>query len=103
MAAQSKNSRTIAKPAGAYSEQGDMKRFVALGAGHCYLNDPRNGKTLHLKVNSEAFNTAIADIAATGYDMTKVYAEMEALAVKYPDVPWAAALAAARTPVVTAE
>lgn len=45
-----------------------MDRIVSLGGGsHIYLLDPRNGKTLHLRVGSEAYNNAVISVLESAY------------------------------------
>lgn len=45
-----------------------MDRIVSLGGGsHIYFLDPRNGKTLHLRVGSEAYNAAIISVLASSH------------------------------------
>lgn len=58
-----KNMKSSSKPGSAsYQEPGDTKRFVPLGGKHCYLRDPRNGNTYHLKVDSEEFWVKVNEI-----------------------------------------
>lgn len=59
----SKNQRSSVGTAGSYTELGEMARIVPLGAGHCYLRSPLDGRTHRVKVNSEAFDTLLGSFA----------------------------------------
>ncbi len=81
MAGTSKNQRVSRKPiTGPYVEQGDSTRIVPLGAGHCYLRDPRNGRTYHVKTNSERFRELLIEIAADTVQGAKLDKEIASLA-----------------------
>ena len=77
---------------GAYSEPADTTRFVPLGADHCYLRDPNNGKTYHLKINSELFFEKIESIT-TNFPKDKLLKEIKDLAKTYPNDSWGKAYA----------
>lgn len=91
-----KNNRKIAvKPNGPYTEQGYTSRFVPLQAGYAYLRDPRDGKTHHVMVNSERFNTLLEEFIQTiGKD--RIVTELEGLSRRFPADGWSTALRRAR-------
>jgi hypothetical protein len=77
MAGASKNQRRGQKPStSAYTEQGDGTRIVPLGAGFCYLRDPRNGLTYHVKTNSDKFRLLIVEIANDPMQTAKIEKEL---------------------------
>jgi hypothetical protein len=62
----SKNARTGTVPGTSHrdaTEVGHITRFAPLGDNFCYLFDPRNGKTHHVKVNSEQFWTIMDEVS----------------------------------------
>lgn len=59
----SKNQRSVKPQTGPYTEVGDSNRIVPLGAGFCYLRDPRDGRTIHVKVDSDRFRQLVEEIA----------------------------------------
>ena len=61
---------------------GDMKRFTPLGGGFCYFTNS-DGKTLHLKVDSEELFGILSSLE--GADRGKVEAEVAELAAKFGD------------------
>jgi len=87
----SKNQRSGKLPSGPYTEPGDTKRFVPLGDNHCYLRDPSNGHTYHLKVDSASFYEKISEITAK-YPMDKIKNEVRDLSNRYPNDLWSKVL-----------
>ena len=87
----SKNQRSGKLPSGPYTEPGDTKRFVPLGANHCYLRDPRDGKTYHLKVDSAEFYDKISAITDK-FPIDKIKAEVTDLSRRYPNDLWSKVL-----------
>ncbi len=54
----SKANKSSARVVGAHTREteiGGISRFTTLGDGFCYIADPRNGKSYHVKINSERF------------------------------------------------
>lgn len=48
--------------------EGSLKRIISLGGGtHAYLLDPRDGKTLHLRVGSERWDQVMTELGETPY------------------------------------
>lgn len=46
-----------------YQPSGELDRFVPLARGeYAYLRDPRDGRTLHLRVGSDKWNTVIGEL-----------------------------------------
>ena len=87
-----KNNRGVpSKQGGPYTEAGQLSRFVPLHAGYCYMRDPRNGKTFHVKVNSERFDTLL-DEFVTSIGKERLVSEIEGLSRKYPGDGWDKAL-----------
>jgi hypothetical protein len=73
---------------GALSVLGEFKYLIPLNGGkHAYLRTITNGKTLHLKTDSETFVEAVRTLAAAGHG-TKVRAEIVALAAAFPSDGW---------------
>lgn len=86
----SKNQKS-GKPTGPYTEPGDTKRFIPLGDNHCYLRDPRNGNTHHLKIDSPAFYEKLSEITEK-YPVEKIKAEISSLSARYPNDLWSKVL-----------
>ena len=86
MKSASKNQRTITT-SGPYTEVGTVARFAALGAGWCYIFDPRAPKTHHVKVNSDKF-WEIMDAIEEKAGRENLLAESQKLADKFPDTLW---------------
>lgn len=83
----SKNNRKLKPASGPYNEVGDSTRIVPLGAGFCYMRDPRGPITHHIKVGSVEFIKILDEFSAIlGKD--KLLAELDTLARRYPDTPW---------------
>ena len=73
---------------GALSVLGEYKYLIPLANGRfAYVRNLTNGKTTHLKTDSEAFTEEIRVLAAAGHG-TKIRAELEALATANPDHGW---------------
>lgn len=57
-----------------------MNRIISLNGGlNCYLLDPRDGKTHHLKVNSEKYHAILDEIFQNDEHATNIKAELEVL------------------------
>jgi len=91
MAVNKNNRRVLSKPAGAYTEAGQLSRFIPLDGGYCYMRDPRNGKAFHVKVNSERFDTLLDEFVAT-IGKERLVSEIEGLTRKHPGDGWDKAL-----------
>lgn len=84
MAGVSKNQRVSKKPStGPYVEQAGTTRLVPLGAGHCYLRDPRDGRTHHVKVGSPRFRELMTEVAAVTGVEARLTTELSGLAARY--------------------
>jgi hypothetical protein len=93
--------RAGAGGAGATRVFGDMKRFTPLGGGYCY-HYAADGRTLHVKVDSEELFTALSSLE--GSDRAKVEAEIAGLATQFPQIPaWAALRDKLATPAAAEE
>ncbi len=79
----SKNQRSTASTAGGYTELGEMSRIVPLGAGHCYLRSPLDGRTHRVKVNSETFDTLLGSFAEK-VGAARLVAELKTLHESHP-------------------
>jgi hypothetical protein len=76
---------------GALSVLGEFKYVIPLNRGkHAYVRNLTNGKTLHLRTDSDAFVEEIRTLARAGHGI-KVRAELLALAAAHPDHGWDAA------------
>ncbi|SBT49100.1 hypothetical protein [Micromonospora narathiwatensis] len=76
---------------GALSVLGEFKYLIPLNGGkHAYVRNLTNGKTAHLRTDSEAFVEEIRTLAAAGH-AAKVRAELNSLAAAYPEHGWDAA------------
>ena len=74
---------------GALSVLGEYKYLIPLANGRfAYVRNLTNGKTAHLKTDSEAFVEEIRILAAAGHG-TKIRAELSALDASFPDDGWA--------------
>jgi hypothetical protein len=74
--------------AGALSVLGEFKYILPLNNGrHAYVRNLTNGKTVHLRTDSEAFIEEIRTLAAAGH-ATKIRAEIAALAAAHPGHGW---------------
>jgi hypothetical protein len=73
---------------GALSVLGEFKYVIPLNLGkHAYVRNLTNGKTVHLRTDSDAFAEEIRILAAAGHG-TKLRAEFAALAVAHPTHGW---------------
>ena len=73
---------------GALSVLGEFKYLIPLNHGkNAYVRNLTNGKTLHLRTDSEAFVEEIRVLAGAGH-ATKVRAELTALAAAHPSDGW---------------
>jgi hypothetical protein len=75
---------------GALSVLGEFKYVIPLNQGkHAYVRNLTNGKTMHLRTDSDAFVEEIRVLAGAGH-AAKVRAELIALAATHPRDGWAA-------------
>lgn len=75
---------------GALSVLGEYKYLIPLANGRfAYVRNLTNGKTAHLKTDSDAFVEEIRVLAAAGHG-TKIRAELEALNAANPEDGWSA-------------
>ena len=75
--------------AGALSVLGEYKYLIPLANGRfAYVRNLTNGKTSHLKTNSDAFVEEIRVLAAAGHG-AKIRAELSALDAANPAHGWA--------------
>lgn len=75
---------------GALSVLGEFKYLIPLNHGkNAYVRNLTNGKTLHLKTDSEAFAAEIRTLVGAGHG-AKVRAELVALASIHPGDGWEA-------------
>ena len=73
---------------GALSVLGEFKYLIPLNRGkHAYVRNLTNGKTLHLRTDSDAFVEEIRTLAGAGHG-TKLRAELAALAAAHPGDGW---------------
>ncbi len=73
---------------GAHSVLGEFKYVIPLNHGkHAYVRNLTNGKTVHLRTDSEAFAEEIRTLAGAGHG-AKVRAELAALAAAHPRDGW---------------
>ena len=73
---------------GALSVLGEFKYLIPLNHGkHAYVRNLTNGKTLHLRTDSDAFVEEIRTLAGAGHG-AKVRAELALLATSHPDDGW---------------
>jgi hypothetical protein len=76
---------------GALSVLGEFKYVIPLNHGkHAYVRNLTNGKTVHLRIASDAFVEEIRVLAGAGHG-AKVRAELNSLAATYPGDGWDAA------------
>ena len=69
---------------GALSVLGEFKYLIPLNSGkHAYVRNLTNGKTAHLRTDSDAFVEEIRVLAAAGHG-AKIRAELVALAAAHP-------------------
>jgi hypothetical protein len=73
---------------GALSVLGEFKYLIPLNNGkHAYVRNLTNGKTNHLRTDSDAFVEEIRVLAGAGH-ATKIRAEINALAAAFPSHGW---------------
>jgi hypothetical protein len=73
---------------GALSVLGEFKYVIPLNSGrHAYVRNLTNGKTVHLRTDSDAFVEEIRTLANAGH-ATKIRAELVALAAANPAHGW---------------
>jgi hypothetical protein len=73
---------------GALSVLGEFKYLIPLNNGkHAYVRNLTNGKTVHLRTDSDAFVEEIRVLAGAGH-ANKIRAELGALAAANPDHGW---------------
>ena len=73
---------------GALSVLGEFKYLIPLNHGkNAYVRNLTNGKTVHLRTDSEAFVEEIRVLAGAGHG-AKVRAELSALAASHPSDGW---------------
>jgi hypothetical protein len=73
---------------GALSVLGEFKYLIPLNNGkHAYVRNLTNGKTVHLRTDSDAFVEEIRVLAGAGHTV-KIRAELQSLAVAYPSHGW---------------
>ncbi len=73
---------------GALSVLGEFKYIIPLNSGkHAYVRNLTNGRTDHLRTDSEAFIEEIRVLAAAGHGV-KLRAEFVALAAAHPSHGW---------------
>ena len=73
---------------GALSVLGEFKYLIPLNKGrHAYVRNLTNGRTVHLKTDSDAFVEEIRVLTGAGHG-TKIRAELKALATAHPTDGW---------------
>ena len=73
---------------GALNVLGEFKYLIPLNKGrHAYVRNLTNGKTLHLRTDSDAFVEEIRVLAGAGHGV-KVRAELTKLASAFPGDGW---------------
>jgi hypothetical protein len=73
---------------GALSVLGEFKYVIPLNGGkHAYVRNLTNGKTNHLKTDSDAFVEEIRVLASAGH-AAKIRAELNGLAEAFPAHGW---------------
>ena len=74
--------------AGALSVLGEFKYLIPLNGGkHVYVRNLTNGKTNHLRTDSDAFVEEIKVLAGAGH-AAKIRAELTGLAAAFPAHGW---------------
>ena len=72
----------------ALSVLGEFKYLIPLNKGkHAYVRNLTNGKTVHLRTDSDAFVEEIRTLAGAGHG-AKIRTELSALATAYPEHGW---------------
>ena len=73
---------------GALSVLGEYKYLIPLNKGkHAYVRNLTNGRTVHLRTDSDAFVDEIRVLTAAGHG-AKIRAELVALNTAYPTDGW---------------
>ena len=73
---------------GALSVLGEFKYLIPLNKGkHAYVRNLTNGRTVHLKTDSEAFIEEIRVLAGAGH-AAKIRAELQTLDTAHPADGW---------------
>ena len=73
---------------GALSVLGEFKYLIPLNKGkHAYVRNLTNGKTVHLRTDSDAFVEEMRVLAGAGH-ANKIRAELQALAASEPEHGW---------------
>jgi hypothetical protein len=73
---------------GALSVLGEFKYLIPLNKGkHAYVRNLTNGKTVHLRTDSDAFVEEMRVLAGAGH-ANKIRAELQSLAASEPDHGW---------------
>ena len=73
---------------GALSVLGEFKYLIPLNNGkHAYVRNLTNGKTLHLRTDSDAFVEEVRVLAGAGHG-PKIRAEIASLATSFPGHGW---------------
>jgi hypothetical protein len=73
---------------GALSVLGEFKYLIPLNKGrHAYVRNLTNGRTVHLKTDSDAFVEEIRVLAAAGH-AAKIRAELQTLNGTHPGHGW---------------
>jgi len=73
---------------GALSVLGEFKYLIPLNNGkHAYVRNLTNGRTLHLRTDSDAFVEEIRTLAGAGHAQ-KIRVELKSLASAHPDHGW---------------
>jgi hypothetical protein len=84
---QSKTARASMRTGGAkesYVASPDVSRIVPLGGGtHAYVLDPRDGKTVHVKVASDRFIEVLSELVEAGHG-DRMRRDLAELVEKYP-------------------
>ena len=76
---------------GAVSVLGEFKYLIPLNSGkHAYVRNLTNGRTVHLRTDSDAFVEEIRVLAGAGH-AAKIRAELQMLAATHPSHGWDAA------------
>jgi len=73
---------------GALSVLGEFKYLIPLNDGkHAYIRNLTNGRTAHLRTDSDAFIEEVRTLAGAGH-AAKIRAEINILATSYPGHGW---------------
>lgn len=77
---------------GGYERPAGTDRLIITGAGRFAYVFQVDGRTAHLRVGSDAFNAAVADLLALPRDADHVRGELAAAEAKYPGLGFGALL-----------